>query len=206
MLSMCNERLNQIVFPRYRKVLFYGEAGSGKTNVMLNALLCSKPVNNLYYISTEGSTFLNRVISLGISSKDILFSIAIDQDHLAHLVLDIITRGGKPEAVFIDSINHFYRVEAMEQQGTRTFLNTLILLDAISRMGAYVIASAQIKADEYYGEVIAGYEYLSMWAECIAAIEKLGNRTRVLRFVKPAIDSEFKFLVTENGIKWLVAV
>ncbi|MCS7112257.1 MAG: hypothetical protein N3D82_05610 [Ignisphaera sp.] len=183
-------------------MVIYGEAGSGKTNIMLNMLLCSKPINSLYYISTEGSIFLNRVLSLGISSENILFSIALDQDHLAHLIIDIIAMGRSPQAVFIDSINHFYRVESVDQRNIRMFLNILALLDVISYKSTYVIASAQVKADEY-GEIVAGYEYLSMWAECIAVIEKSSNRTRLLRFVKPPIDLKFKFLVTGNGIKWL---
>ncbi len=202
-LSICNDILDRILLPKYRKILIYGEAGSGKTNVMLNILLCSKTNNNLYYISTEGSTFLDRVLSLKIASHNILFSIALDQNHLAQLIIDIVMMYKNPQAILIDSINHFYRIEATKQQSLRMFLNILTLLDLISYGNIYVIASAQVKADEYYGEAIAGYEYLSMWADTIVAIEKFSNSTRVLRLVKPSIDLKFKFLITRSGIKWL---
>ncbi|MEM0153430.1 MAG: AAA family ATPase [Ignisphaera sp.] len=207
MLSICNSVLDKVLLSRYRRILIYGEAGSGKTNIMLNILLCSsKSDSNFYYISTEGSAFLNRVVELEITSNNILFSVALDQNHLIQLIIDIITMYRHPQAIFIDSINHFYRIEAVEQQSLRMFLNMLTLLDLISYGNIYVITSAQIKADEQYGEVIAGYEYLSIWADAIVAIEKLSNRTRILRFVKPSTDLEFRFLITENGIRWLTGI
>ncbi|MEM1561156.1 MAG: hypothetical protein QXN35_06350, partial [Ignisphaera sp.] len=75
--------MDKVLLSRYRRILIYGEAGSGKTNIMLNILLCSsKSDSNFYYISTEGSAFLNRVVELGITSNNILFSVALDQNHL----------------------------------------------------------------------------------------------------------------------------
>lgn len=204
MLSSCNDVLDEIL-SKYRKILIYGEAGSGKTNIMLNMLLCSSKsgIGNFYYISTEGSTFLNRVLSLGTTSNNALFSVAIDQNHLAQLIIDIVMFYPRPLAVFVDSINHYYRIEAVEQHSLRLFLNMLILLDMISHINTYIVASAQVKADEIYGEAIAGYEYLALWADAIATIEKLSNRTRILRFIKPPTDLEFKFLIINSGIKWI---
>jgi predicted ATP-dependent serine protease len=201
MLLTCNSLLDKIISSN-RKILIYGEAGSGKTNIMLNMLLCSLKINNsnIYYISTEGSTFLNRVINLGIDSDKVLFSIAIDQHHLTQLIIETMSCKNLL-ALFIDTINHYYRIEAVEPQNIKMFLNILTLLDMISS-NSYVIASAQVKVDEH-SEIVAGYEYLLMWADAVVFIKKLSNRSRVLRFIKPSINQEFKFLIIKNGIKWV---
>jgi len=201
MLLTCNNLLDRIISSN-RKILIYGEAGSGKTNIMLNMLLCSLKINNsnIYYISTEGSTFLNRVINLGIDSDKVLFSIAMDQHHLTQLIIETM-KCKNLLALFIDTINHYYRIEAIEPQNIKMFLNILTLLDMISN-NSYVIASAQVKVDEH-SEIVAGYEYLLMWADAIVLIKKLSNRSRILRFIKPSINQEFKFLIIKNGIKWV---
>jgi len=59
-ISICNKEIDEILFKKPVKVVIYGVAGSGKTNLLLNILKCSQ-INDFaaIFISTEGMTFAN---------------------------------------------------------------------------------------------------------------------------------------------------
>ncbi|MEL9940072.1 MAG: hypothetical protein QW632_01150 [Ignisphaera sp.] len=199
MLSTCNSQLDGILFSKPSKIVVYGIAGSGKTNFLLNILKCSKISNeNIVYISTEDPVFINRAIELGLESSNFYFASALSQEHLISLILDsmqfnVIT-------IIVDSINHLYRVESEKDYASKLFVDILVLLDSLNKKGIAIITSAQVKLEE---NIIAGYEYLNIWADKIIEIKVLPNKTRTIRIIKPAISHEIPFVITSKGIEWL---
>ncbi|MEM0026843.1 MAG: hypothetical protein QXT53_02255 [Ignisphaera sp.] len=199
MLSTCNQQLDAILFSRPSKTIVYGVAGSGKTNFLLNILKCSKMNNkNIVYISTEDPVFMNRAIELGLESNNFYFASALSQEHLISLILESIQFN--IVMIIIDSINHLYRVESERNSASKLFVDILVLLDSLNKKGITVVASAQVKLVE---NIIAGYEYLDIWADKIIEIRVLPNKTRTIRIIKPAISHEMSFVITSKGVKWL---
>uniref|UniRef100_A0A7C2VMN5 Uncharacterized protein n=1 Tax=Ignisphaera aggregans TaxID=334771 RepID=A0A7C2VMN5_9CREN len=60
-LSIGNKELDEVLFSSPKKVVIYGEAATGKTNILLTILKHSvKELGRddaIFYISTEGSVF-----------------------------------------------------------------------------------------------------------------------------------------------------
>jgi predicted ATP-dependent serine protease len=198
-ISTCNENLDEILFKKPVRAVIYGAAGSGKTNLLLSILKCSK-VDNLatIFISTEGMTFINRVTRLSIETKNIYFALALSQDHLISLILDSLKY--RTALIIIDSINHLYRVEFKENGSRNPFTYLLVLLNSINEKGVTIIASAQVRFDE---NTPAGFEYLEAWCDTMLELSVLPNKTRVLKIIKPALKTSYKFVITDYGITWL---
>ncbi|MDK6027957.1 hypothetical protein QPL79_01070 [Ignisphaera sp. 4213-co] len=199
MLSTCNAKLDEILFSKPSKIIIYGIAGSGKTNFLLNILKCSKLNNSkIVFISTEDPVFLNRVMDLGIDSSNIYFAFALSQEHLLSLILESL----KYDVVMvaIDSINHLYRVESESNKGINIFVNILVILDALHSKGITIVASAQVKLEE---NIVAGFEYLSLWADKIIELKILPNKMRSIKLVKPLSQHEYRFVITSKGIEWI---
>ncbi|MEM3979759.1 MAG: hypothetical protein QXF79_00700, partial [Ignisphaera sp.] len=203
-LSTCNRELDKLVFSRPNKTLIYGEAASGKTNFLLNVIKCSTdPLKSgyvIFYISTEGSIFLERALKLRILEENIFISIALDQRHLASLILDIMRMLDryKPLCIIIDSINSHYRVESSTQEGLAMFVKILAMLDILNRRKIYIISSAQIRSSDEEQE-IPGYEYIYRWADIALSITREHPFYRVLRFRKPYIEKLFYFDISLTG-------
>ncbi len=207
MLKSCNTELDEILLKRASKIVFYGEAGVGKTNVILSIFKCSiqnaDPTLSFIYISTEGSIVLSRVIELGLNKKNLLFARVLDQSHIIDVLLQILHNviDVKPIIIAIDSINHYYRIEALNE-GIKKFLEILILLDSLNNHGVYVLSSAQVHIEDGE-EVISGIEIINLWADFIIEIKKDSRSTRILKFIKPDIAKRFRFVITDRGVAWI---
>lgn len=204
-LSICNGELDRILFSKPSKILIYGEAATGKTNLLLNIIKCSMneldPSKAVFFISTEGSVFIDRALKLKLLKDNIFYSVALDQQHLISMILDILKNLERHTSitVFIDSINNHYRVEAVSHEGLALFVKLLILLNSLAESGSYILASAQVKFDT---KEVPGHEYLLSWADIVLEVLKK-PLYRVLRFRKPLIDTEFCFYITISGIRWI---
>lgn len=205
-LSTCNKELDQILFSKPNKILIYGEAATGKTNFLLNIIKCStsllSPTDALFYISTEGSIFIQRALKLKLLGKNVFFSTAIDQQHLLSLVLEVLKSIDlyNPICLFIDSINSHYRVESITSEGINNFIAILTILDLLNKNNVYVLSTAQVK----FGETdISGYEYLYPWANIILKISRESGPYRTLKFHKPNITGVIRFSISFNGIQWI---
>jgi len=207
MLRSCNNELDEILLRRASRIVFYGEAGSGKTNLILNILKCSiqsmDSSLSFIYISTEGSIVLDRFIKLGLNRQNLFFAMTLDQSHIIEVLLQILhdMKHVRPIAIVVDSINHYYRIEALNN-GNKKFLEVLILLDYFNDHGIYVISSAQVHI-ENGEEMISGIDIINLWADFIVEIKKDSKSTRILRFVKPNIAKSFRFVITDSGIAWV---
>ena len=203
LLTTCNPKLDEVIFESNNtKFIVYGIAGSGKTNFLLNLIKCSQHKNTIVFISTEGSSVINRVSSLNIESENVYFSTALSQEHLISLILDSLSLN--PSIIIIDSLNYLYRVELSRDKKSIAFPGLLTLLDTITKRGIIIFGSAQVYFDEDSGRTLpSGFEYLELWSDVIIEIEILNNRTRAIKFVKPSIAKTFRFVITSNGIYWL---
>ncbi len=206
--SICNEILDSL-FSEPKKILIYGEAASGKTNLILNLLKCSLAngfigKKTAVYISTEGSEYQYRAIQLNLYSPNILFAEAIDQDHLLELILklyvdiDLMNLG----LLVIDSINNFYRVEAESIDGLKKFIALLAILSSLNReYNVYILTSAQIRVGEEGLEEPSGMKYLFPWADIVMKTV-IGENTRILIVEKP-LSFALRFHIGEDGISWI---
>jgi predicted ATP-dependent serine protease len=207
-LSICNSNIDKIFFSKLNKILIYGEAAVGKTNLLLNIIKCSvdKLASNevIYFISTEGSTFLEKFRKLKLVNEKVLVSIAIDQLHLITMLIDIIREINKryPLCIIIDGINSHYRVESSTTEGMIFFTEILTLLDSLSNSGSYVISSAQVRSINGKQEV-PGQEYLQHWADVVAYISRDHPFYRVFKFYKPPIDKVYYFDIKFDGVRWI---
>lgn len=205
-LSTCNKELDQILFSKPNKILIYGEAAAGKTNFLLNIIKCStsllSPTDALFYISTEGSIFIQRALKLKLLGKNVFFSTAVDQQHLLSLVLEVLKSidSYNPICLFIDSINSHYRVESITSEGINNFIAVLTILDLLNKNNVYVLSTAQVKSGE---TDISGYEYLYPWANIILKISRESGLYRTLKFHKPNITDVIRFSISFNGIQWI---
>ncbi|MEM1541313.1 MAG: hypothetical protein QW101_02140 [Ignisphaera sp.] len=205
--STCNDYLDELLFSKPKKIIIYGEAATGKTNILLNTIKCSYKSlaqhEALFFISTEGSSFATRMHLLDIDSRNIFFSIAIDQQHILSNVLEILKNlvSLRPVCIIIDSINYHYRIESLTPIGIKFFAELLSLLDILNENGVFIISSAQVRASE--DDTFPGYVYLHYWADIIIELERISKSRRVLRILKPKIDRIFQFNVLVDGIIWL---
>lgn len=207
-LSSCNRELDEILFSKPSKIVIYGEAATGKTNLLLNILRCSAGMLSqeeiIYYISTEGSTFLEKISKLRLNDEKVLISIALDQNHLMSLLIEILKSLDRyfPYCIIVDSINSHYRIESTTIEGLVMFNEILTLLDTLNSNGTNIIVSAQVR-DIGGEQEIPGHEYLQRWADIILYISKDHPFYRVLKFRKPYIDKFFYFDITLTGVRWV---
>ena len=216
-LTSCNEELDSILFNEPKKILVYGRAASGKTNFILNVLKCSisrvKELHNLHrtlfvYISTEGSSYIERAEQLGLlDSENVMYAEALDTLHLISLINTLIKSSmiSHVAMIAIDSINFHYRIEASSIDEVRRFVMLLTLLDVISSNGVWILASAQIRESANYIEDLthiepSGFQYLEPWADVIARIEVL-HQHRIFVVEKPK-HLEIPFSIVQEGIVW----
>ncbi len=181
-------------------MLVYGEEGAGKTNFILSTLSLSS-FERAVYISTEGSSYLERANQLSLLSRDnILFADAIDNAHLIELVASIALLA-PVDVLAIDSINFHYRSEANNLALLKQFMSLLALLRNYARCGVFVLAVAQVRESHEDIEP-AGMQYLKPWADVIMRVEVRSSH-RVAVVEKPAIEREFAFRITASGIEWI---
>jgi len=215
--SLCNSIIDSILFNKPSITLIYGPAASGKTNLVLQVIKCSKYMFKnvtskkkivFAFISTEGSQYLNRAFQLGLSTANILYAEAIDQDHLLSLILSIFSFLDTYiiPILIIDSINNHYRVEANTIDGLRKFVFVLSLLQSLWLTGVYIIVTAQVHTIPLFEfdliEEPAGFQFLSKWAHNIIRIDYSSRSSRKLNILQP-VRKTFYFTITKDGIEWL---
>jgi len=198
-LTCGNNRLDSILFVKPQTVLIYGEEGAGKTNFALTILKLSE-YERAIYISTEGSSYLERAYQLSLLDKpNLLLAEALDTQHLVELIASVPVIGFT-DLIIIDSINFHYRAEASAMNSLRQFLALLTILRNYVRCGTHVIAIAQVREEAEAIEP-AGMQYLKPWADIIARI-CAHESCRVIRVEKP-ITLEERFEIGDEGITWI---
>ncbi len=189
-------------------VLIYGAAGSGKTNLTLWLLSCISKrtkAKQLFYISTEGPSYAH-LLSRYNFNNNTYFIDAINIDHLLDIVLDICYRRKNIAAIAIDSINNFYRTEALESNVINRLLNTVMALLAYARkhMGSYVIVTAQVREADTLS--FSGESILRFWSDVIIQVRKaegleVGSRELIFESPDEMAGLTLELKIGDRGVE-----
>ena len=203
--------LDKIIGSPPRAILFYGEAGIGKTNMLLwIAKRVCRGARPCIYISTEGSLYQGIVARRPEDYEHVLFGETRD----LYGLLETIIRGVYPVdscAVFVDSINAPFRGASGYEESIPLFGLILALLRRKTDEGrAYLFASAQVRGLtelEPRGEgeevVASGMSILEYWFDVIVFLG-VEEGLRYARIVKPeGLEAEAYFVIEDGGVEWL---
>jgi len=193
-------------FESSKTILIYGPEGSGKTNLVLTYILTRLMESSscrAVYVSTEGSSYMDRVRQLSLLDYGdrILFAEALDAIHLLSLVVrSLVIHTRTPlSIVAIDSINYHYRAES-SIHALKVFLTTLILLKALTHHGVQVLAVAQVREGEDDLEP-SGFKYLHSWCDRVLRLYTIrGPHKRVCDESRGRCQD---FVIHYRGIQWL---
>ncbi len=189
-------------------VLIYGVAGSGKTNLtlwLLSNISKNAKAKQLFYISTEGSSYVH-LLSRYSFSNNTYFIDAVNIDHLIDIVLNVCYGKKDVAAIAIDSINNFYRTEALESNVINRLLNTVMALLAYARkrMGSYIIVTAQVREVDTLS--FSGESILRFWSDVIAYIRKvegpeLGGRELIFELPDEIAGLSLELRIGDKGVE-----
>lgn len=187
--------------------LIYGEAGVGKTNITLQilSLISTTSCRKVVYVSTEGPLY-SAILSRYGFSENALFIDVYDSNSLLQLVFDVYRNFRKDlEAVAIDTVNNFYRVEVnYDPHANRVFNTTLALLNDMSvNNGITCLLTAQVSG--FDDEVrMSGFQILRYWCDYVFKLEKVKeNVRRLLTEFPKEVNLEMRYVITDNGVEWL---
>lgn len=195
----------------------YGEPGSGKTNLCLQAAVeCSKAGKKVIYIDTEGLSFDRFSQIAGEKSKETAQNILIyepmsfDEQYTAVCEAEKIS-GENVGLIIVDSATSFYRYELDDEdsgiQSRRELANQIGFLQGIARKaGIAVLITNQIFSDvENNGGVRPiggrGIEHIS---KTILKLERVGTGERSAKIIKHRCRPEGEmccFTITSDGLR-----
>lgn len=193
---------------RGRVSLFFGEAGVGKTNVvlwLLSVLSRERPDLRFIYICTEGSAYMP-VVGRYQYSENTLFATAYSGSDLFRIVAEIYVKyGSELGMVVIDSVNNFYRADATLVPNANKLLNSTLslLVDSVVRRGLTCLLTAQVSAsDEEVG--ISGIPLLRYWCDNIIKLTRVRGVVRELTLEYPKnIDLTLRYTIDGSGVRWI---
>lgn len=195
----------------------YGEPGSGKTNLCLQAAVeCSRSGKKVIYIDTEGLSFDRFSQIAGEKSKETAQNVLIyepmsfDEQYTAVCEVEKIS-GENVGLIIVDSATSFYRYELDEEdsgiQSRRELANQIGFLQGIARKtGIAVLITNQIFSDvENNGGVRPlggrGIEHIS---KTILKLERVGTGERSAKIIKHRSRPEGEmcyFTITSDGLR-----
>ena len=135
----------------------YGEAGSGKTNVCLQATReCASKIGKVAFVDSEGISFkrLEQICENDYKYKDILKKILFfcpnSFENQEKIINDIVNQD-EIKLIIIDTLNIFYRInlEADKDAVMRSFLRQMANLQIKSReKDMFVLVAEQVYTDK----------------------------------------------------------
>ena len=189
----------------------YGEAGTGKTNVCLQASKeCVISGSKAAYIDTEGVSAQRLSQICGNNYKkiveDILFFSPTSFKDQETAIIDAVKIDGVG-LIVVDTINLFYRINLEDdKEGTmRSFIRQMANLQMAAReKDLYVILAEQVYTDKN-GEIrpFTNRDTEHM-AKTVMRLEKKGVGERQATIIKHRSQPEEKkafFKICENGLK-----
>jgi DNA repair protein RadB len=176
--------------------LFFGEAGSGKTNICLQvASLVAKAGKKVVYIDTEGVSLERLTQIAGESYEDVMRNILFfeshtfeDQEKFVEKAVKLSDSSLEIGVVILDSATIHYRLTRNdEEKGTRKSLSTQLakLLGAARSKDVPIVLTSQVYTDIDKGtfEPLGGHVLLHN-AKAIIRLEKTGTNSRRATIVK----------------------
>ncbi len=190
----------------------YGEAGTGKTNVCLQATReCILEGNKVAFIDTEGVSFERlRQICPSQSYKKILSKLMLFTPHTfdeQETVIKKATAYDDVALIVIDTINMLYRLSfEQDDEGTnRSLIRQMADLQLTARKNdSYILITSQVYTAEN-GEIKPfagrGIEHI---VKTILRLDRIGANRRRATLIKHRSqpeDSTATFMITSDGLK-----
>ncbi len=194
-----HRELDELVEKCGGPVLIYGEAGTGKTTLILEALRNAK--GRAVYVGTEGpAAYQPRVETLG----NLGHALFVDVDSLEEqtkLLLTLARLGPRIlNMLVVDSINSLYRLEGDIQRAGLMLGLQMAVLRQLSVKGVTTLITGQVHGE---GDEASGMWLIGFWSPLIIRLERAG-RERVLEVVKPShYRFKARFVITGWGVEWV---
>lgn len=185
--------------------LFYGEAGSGKTNLLLTiAENVCRELRPCIYVNTEDVLFYEIVSRRSSKYENVFFANALGYEEFHdYVVKNILYMPFR--ALFVDSINSLYRLIAHQDSAAAKYgLLVSLVVKRTLDLNAYLFASAQVRASYSSEEefVASGMSILDYWFEAIFKVDR-DESGRFVECVKPVRGIKAYFEITSEGIAWI---
>ncbi len=187
----CWSKLIDYVVSR-KYVIFYGEAGTGKTSLVLSII---KHLGEAFvYFNTEYDVNFERVVQvLGLNCNGLFIRVYDMSDLIFYIIKALASH--KP-VIVVDSLNALYRHEAGINLSVSTkkfaFLNAILKYYSKEKL---VLCTAQVSGEE---EEPSGMEVISFYANSLVKLEKEDNLYRKLK-----IDEKetIVFRISNDGVE-----
>lgn len=194
-----HRRLDGLVERLRGPVLLYGEAGTGKTVLMLEALRRSK--GRSIYVGTEGSAAYQPRVETLEGLDHVLFVEVGSLEEQTRLILSLASLGPHTLSMLVvDSVNSLYRLEEDIQRAGMMLGLQMAVLRRLSSFGVVTLTTGQVHGE---GDEASGTWLIEFWAPLIIRLKKAGAG-RVAEVVKPE-EHMFKagFTITGWGVEWI---
>ena len=193
---------------------FFGEAGTGKTNLsLLAAVECARRGGKVVFIDTEGGFSLERLKQIAPDYMEVLKRIELfepkDFTEQGKIIRDL--RDSKVDLIILDSAVALYRLDysepEKESQGvSRELGKQMAILSSIARKKEIPVITTGHTFRRWDTEVdeIVGGGSIKYWSKAIVFLEKTGKMSeRRATIVKHRWLSEgesVKFMIQQDGI------
>ncbi len=192
--------------------LLYGEAGTGKTNICLQAAfsLIESEGKKVAYVDTEGlsSDRIEQISSGEEARKNLLvFQVRSFEEQIDRIakVVRLAEANDKIGLIIVDSMTMYYRLKSDDTSVRNEFVKqTEMLLNAARKSEVAVLLTSQVYTNIGAGTIeFLGGHAMHHNAKMIIRLEKKGNGRRAAVMVKHRSIPEGRkalYSITEKGI------
>ncbi len=190
----------------------YGPAGSGKTNICLQASVFSAlSGKNVVYIDTEGGFTVERIKQLTDRFRDVLSRIRLfeattfREQSVAFTRLPRAVSQYRPELIVVDSMGALYRLELAEEDPEKTNAELArqvhLLLHLARKNNLAVLVSNQVYTLNGKNYPVSG-DILRYASKVIVELRREGEKRKAVLIKHPFLPEgrEVEFVITEKGI------
>jgi DNA repair protein RadB len=193
---------------------FFGEAGTGKTNMcLLAAISCARAGGKVIYIDTEGGFSLERLKQLAPDWTEVLGRMELLEPHdfteQGRMVRSLMDR--EASLVVVDSAVALYRLDFSEPEKesldvSRELSRQMSLLSMVARKKGIpvLITGHAFTGWDKGGSDIVGGGPVKYWSKAIVFLEKTGRmserKATVIKHRSLPEGESAKFVITGDGI------
>jgi len=196
-------------------VNFYGEPGTGKTNIcLLSALDCVKKNGKVVFVDTEGGFSAERLKQLTDDHQNVLKKIELiepnDFKDQGRIIREL--REKEADLIIVDSLVALYRLEYADPtvetvEPNRELGKQIAILSSIARKKKIpvIITAHTFKNWDNKENCIIGGNVLKYWSKVLVFLERTGKmserKATLVRHRYLPEGGSVNFMIVENGIK-----